>query len=99
MGKNCKARGGVPGIARNRCYTNPVLRNVTITLSDESALWARRQAAERNISVSRLVGSMIEDQMRQSDEYWKAFKSWKSLKPVRGADGARRARRDEVHER
>jgi hypothetical protein len=53
-------------------------RNVTIRISDEAVLWARRKAAEENTSVSRLVGEMLERQMRLSDEYWQAFEHWKS---------------------
>ena len=43
--------------------------------------WARRQAAEKNSSVSRLVGEMLERQMRLTDEYWLAFEHWKSNRP------------------
>ncbi|MRR13761.1 CopG family transcriptional regulator, partial [bacterium] len=50
-----------------------MLKNVTITLTEEAALWARRKAADQNTSVSKLVGRMLEDQMRLSDEYWRAY--------------------------
>ena len=81
------------------CYTHFVSRNVTIKISDEAALWARRKAAEENTSVSRLVGEMLERQMRLSDEYWRAFEHWKSQRPVAGASAAERLSREEVHER
>jgi hypothetical protein len=35
------------------------MKNVTITLDEEAARWARIQAAEHNTSVSRLVGEML----------------------------------------
>lgn len=35
------------------------MKNVTITLDDEVARWARIRAAEQNTSVSRLVGDMF----------------------------------------
>jgi len=75
-----------------------VLRNITITVSEEAALWARRKAAEENTSVSKLVGGMLEEQMRTSDEYWRAYKQWKN---VRGtcSGAARRLGRDEAHAR
>lgn len=74
-------------------------KKVTIKLSDESALWVGRQAAGRNISVSKPLEGLIEEQMRHSDEYWKAFKEWQSLEPVSGADAVNRAGRNDVHER
>jgi hypothetical protein len=46
-------------------YTVFVPKNITIGISDEAPLWARRKAAEENTSVSRLVGEML--------EYWRAF--------------------------
>ena len=62
-------------------------RNVTIKISDEAILWARRKAVEENTSLSRLIGEMLERQMRLSDEYWRAFDHWKSNRP-RAAVGA-----------
>ena len=81
------------------CYTAFVSRNVTIRISDEAALWARRQAAEKNTSVSRLVGEMLERQLRLSDEYWRAFDHWKSNRPLAGMGAAERLSRQDVHER
>jgi len=75
-----------------------VLRNVTITLSDEAARWARRKAAEENTSVSRLVGRMLEDQMRLSDDYWRAYRQWKRIRSI-DVDAAGRLSRDEAHAR
>jgi hypothetical protein len=76
-----------------------VLKNVTITLSEEAALWARKKAAEENTSVSKLVGRMIEDKMRQTDEYWKAFDRMKKIKPFKGFDASKRLTREEIYDR
>jgi hypothetical protein len=76
-----------------------VARNVTIRISDEAILWARRQAAEKNSSVSRLVGEMLERQMRLSDDYWRAFEHWKSNHLLAAAGAAERLGREGVHER
>ena len=75
-----------------------MLKNVTITLTEEVALWARRQAAEENLSVSRLVGRILEGQMRESDEYAKAYQRWKALPPL-DVDAQNRLPRDEAHAR
>jgi len=72
---------------------------VTIKISDQAALWARRKAAEENTSVSRLVGEMLERQVRLTDDYWRAFEHWKSSRPLAGAGAAERMSRAEVHER
>lgn len=74
-------------------------KNITIKISDETALWARRKAAEENTSVSRLVGQMLERQMRLSDDYWRAYRRWKALRPAAGADAGKRWTREQTHER
>lgn len=81
------------------CYTEFVLKNVTITLTEEAALWARKKAAEENTSVSKLVGRMIESQMRMSDEYWRAYRRWKKIGSIKGIDASRRLSREEAHAR
>ena len=72
---------------------------MTIRISDDAILWARRQAAEENTSVSRLIGEMLERQMRLSDQYWRAFEHWKSNRPLAGVGAAERLGREAVHER
>jgi hypothetical protein len=72
---------------------------MTITVSEEAAKWARRQAAEQNTSVSKLVGQIIAEKMRQTDDYWKAYKRIHKLKPIPGFDASKRARRDDLYDR
>ena len=81
------------------CYTEFVLKNITITVSEDAARWARRKAAEENTSVSKLVGRMLENQMRMTDEYWRAFQRWKKIGGVKGIDAAGRLSREEAHGR
>lgn len=48
------------------CYTIFVshrLRNVTVTLEEDVARWARIEAARRNTSVSRLLGQLLKENM------------------------------------
>lgn len=80
------------------CYSEFVLKNVTITLSPEAALWARKQAAEKNTSVSRFVGQMIEEKMGRDEAYWAAYRRWKSI-PLMDLDAENRMTREEAHER
>jgi len=76
-----------------------VLKNVTITVEEEALRWARRQAADKGTSVSKLVGQMLDREMRQTDAYWKAYDDWKKLKPIPGLDASKRPSREELHER
>jgi hypothetical protein len=50
------------------CYTDFVsaktqLRNVTVTLEEDVARWARIEAARRDTSVSRLLGELLKERM------------------------------------
>ena len=72
---------------------------MTITVTEETARWARKKAAEENTSVSKLVGRMLEDEMRRTDTYWQAFESVKKIKPIKGFDASKRLKRDELYER
>jgi hypothetical protein len=76
-----------------------VLKNVTITVTEEVLHWARQRAADEETSVSRLVGRMLEDEMRRTDRYWKSFEKWKKLKPIAGLDASKRSKRDDLYDR
>jgi Family of unknown function (DUF6364) len=75
-----------------------VLKKVTITVEEEALRWARKKAAEQNTSVSRLVGRMLEDKMRQTGEYWAAYEKWKRIQPIPGL-AAKGLTREEANER
>lgn len=78
-----------------------MLKNVTITLNPEAARWARRKAAEEEISLSKFIGRLVEKEMRASDAYWRAYEEWKRLPDDLGGsiDASKRFTRDEAHER
>lgn len=40
------------------------LRNVTVTLEEDVAQWARIEAARRDTSVSRLLGELVKERMQ-----------------------------------
>jgi len=58
------------------------MKNVTITLDEGAFAWARVQAAERDMSLSRFVGEMIHKQMRHSREYEEAMRAALAEKPL-----------------
>ena len=74
-------------------------RRITVTVSEAAARWARRKAAEENTSVSKLVGRMLENQMRLTGENWRAFERWKKTGDIKGIDAAGRLSRKQAHER
>ena len=74
-------------------------KNITIKISVEAALWARRKAAEENTSVSRLVGEMLERQMKLTDAYWAAFERFKTSPPSAQVSASQRLTREEANAR
>jgi hypothetical protein len=76
------------------------VRNVTITLDEETAQWARIEAARHDTSVSRWVGQLLEERRRTGLDYQRArdaylHRSGAPLKP----HGSPLPSRDELHER
>jgi len=72
---------------------------MTITVTEETARWARRKAAEENTSVSKLVGRMLENEMRRTDAYWQAYEQVKEIKPIKGFDASKRLKREDLYVR
>jgi len=50
------------------------MKNVTVTMEESVADWARMEAARRNTSVSRLVGELLAEKMRHDDAYERAMR-------------------------
>jgi len=76
------------------------MKNVTITLDEEVARWARVQAAERNTSVSRLVGEMLREKMQEEETYHAARQQYLSQEPQRlKTPGEPYPRREDLYDR
>ena len=76
------------------------MKNVTITLEEEVARWARIRAAERETSVSRLVGEMLRDKMLEEESYQTAMRQYLSQTPRSlKSPGAKYPKRKDLHER
>ena len=76
------------------------MKNVTVTLSEETARWVRARAAEQNRSVSSWLAEQVERMRRGDDRYEIAMASALARKPRRmeWIDG-RRPTREELHDR
>ena len=57
------------------------MRNVTITLDEETAAWARVEAAQRDMSLSRFIGELLHERRRKADNYEKAMRASLAEKP------------------
>ena len=75
------------------------MKNVTVTMEDSVAEWARLEAARRNTSVSRLIGELLAEKMRHDDAYERAMNDWLSRQRSWKSDGKPYPTRDEAHER
>jgi hypothetical protein len=76
------------------------MKNVTITLEEVVARWARIKAAERNTSVSRLVGEMLREKMQAEEDYRLAQELFLAHGPqTLKKKGTPYPRREELHER
>ena len=73
-------------------------RNVTVSLEEEVALWARLEAARRDTSVSRLLGDLLKEQMSREQRYERAMRAALKRQPFLKTDG-RYLTRDELHDR
>lgn len=74
------------------------LRNVTISLEEAVARWARVQAAIRDTSVSRFLAEILKERMAEFDNYNTAKRRALARKPFVKSDG-RYLTREEAHDR
>ena len=75
------------------------MRNVTITMEESVADWARMEAARRNTSVSRLVGELLAEKMRHDDAYERAMQDWLQRERSWQSDGTDYPPRERSHAR
>lgn len=76
------------------------MKNVTVTLDEKTAAWARVHAAQRGMSVSRMLGELLEQRMHEAREYDDAMRRFLARRPTRlKRTGDRYARREDAHER
>jgi len=75
------------------------VRNVTVTLDERTARWACIEAARRDMSVSRLIRTLLEENMRVEDAYDAAMREYLSQPALRISTGGAYPTRDEIHDR
>ena len=76
------------------------MKNLTISLDEETARLARIRAAERDMSVSRYVGELLRADIRGAQEYEEAMRRYFGSKlEIRRKPGERYPTREELHDR
>ncbi len=74
------------------------LRNITVTVEEDVARWARLEAARQEKSVSRLLAGLLKDRMEATTSYERAMRRALARKPFLMTDG-RYLSREEAHDR
>ncbi len=76
------------------------MKNITVTLPEDVALWLRVRAAENGRSISKWLAELLEGMRRQEDEYEVTMERFLARKPrkLTWIDG-RKPTRDELHDR
>jgi len=74
------------------------MKNITITLDEKTAAWARVYAAQHDKSISRLLGEILQERMHEVRDYNDAMRRYLAKKPLkfRWVD---RSTRDALHDR
>lgn len=75
------------------------MKNITITVDEEVARWARIWAARHDTSVSRLVGRVLRTLMQQERGYDAAMAQFFERSPVNFVHEGAYPSRDELHDR
>ncbi|MFZ5469841.1 MAG: DUF6364 family protein [Myxococcota bacterium] len=76
------------------------MKNLTITVDEEVARWARVWAAEQGTSVSKLVGKLLRQRMEEERGYQAAMRRDLGRKPLAlKGEGDRYPSRDELYDR
>lgn len=75
------------------------MKNITITLDEKTAAWARVCAARDNMSLSRFVGRILHEKMRESREYEHAMRRFFAVQPRDLSGGDPYPARDESYDR
>ncbi len=75
------------------------MKNMTITLEEEVADWARVWAAKSRSSVSRLVGELLKQRMQEETGYQAAMNQFLSAKPISLKKSGVYPSREELHDR
>ncbi len=75
------------------------MRNLTITVPEHVARWAKVWAARHDTSLSRLLGDLLVQLMEQEEGYDPARRQYLSRKPTALKKSGHYPRREDLHDR
>ena len=75
------------------------LRKLTMTVDEKAARWAQVWAARYNTSVSRLIGKMLAERMREEEGYNAAMRDYLSAQPALLKAAGTSPASEELHDR
>jgi hypothetical protein len=76
------------------------LKNVTVTMDEETARWARIEAAKRDVSLARFLGDILRERMAGEGAYERARERYFAQEPrVHRRPGQPLPTRAELHDR
>lgn len=76
------------------------MKNITVTLPEEDALWVRVRAAENGRSVSRWLADLLQGMRRKEDRYEVSMERALAIEPERlNESGKPYPSRDSLHDR
>jgi hypothetical protein len=75
------------------------MRNVTITLEEQVAAWARVRAAQLDQSLSGFVADLLRERMERGEAYETAMAAFLAERPVRLKRRGRYPDRGSLHDR
>ena len=75
------------------------MKNITVTLDEKTAAWARVYAAQRKMSLSRFLGELLHDKMQESREYERSMRQFLAIRPMNLSGGTRHPAREALHDR
>jgi hypothetical protein len=82
------------------CHEIRVMKHGTVTLDEDVARWARVRAAEQDISLSRMLGDLLREQMAREVTCQTETRRYlvREARPISEA-GTAYPTRDELHDR
>jgi hypothetical protein len=76
------------------------MKNVTVTMTEDVARWARVEAARRGISLSRMLGEILRERMELEEAYRQRQAEFNAVEARQlRAPGRTLPAREELHDR
>ena len=75
------------------------MKNITVSMPEDLARWARVWAAENETSVSGLLSQLLQEKRERESRYQSAYQEFLAEKPVLLSDGSAYPSRESLYER